>query len=81
MNDWIPPEAEEDKSMVTMLRFLLEEAKLGRLNGFSGVFLLEPSEEEDQGKHAVGLMSCHRLEELKYLTVGALEKIKADILK
>ena len=81
MQDWIPPEAEEDKSMVTMFKFLLAEAEAGRVSGFTGVFLMDPSDEEDEGKTAVGMMACHRLNEMKYLTVGALQKIIADILQ
>jgi len=79
MQDWIPPEVTDDKSMETMLTFLLEEAKRGRLNGMTGVFLLEPEDAEHEV--AVGMMSSHRLAEHKYQTVGALEAIKIDLLK
>jgi len=77
MQDWIPPE--DDKSVVTMLTYLLEEAKRGRLGGFTGAFILEPEDGEDQ--IAVGMMSSHTLAEHKYLTIGALETIKAELLK
>lgn len=79
MRDWIPPEVKDDESMVTMLTFLLEEAKRGRLNGMTGAFLLEPEGEEDQV--AIGMMSSHRLSEHRYLTVGALQAIISDLLK
>jgi hypothetical protein len=86
MDDWvgsdIPPEdamqESSNQDLIKLLQFLLEEAQAGQLDGFTGAFLIAPDDEDD--KPAVGMVASHKMENLKYVTVGALEKIKNNLL-
>ena len=83
MQDWMPEDVvvqqtEDNKGVVMLLTYLLEEAKAGKLEGFTGAFLLAPNDADDEP--SVGMVASHRMEELKYLTVGALEQIKVGLL-
>jgi len=81
MADWTKlknePEQATNDDLVTMLSFLLEEARAGNLVGFTGAFLLN---DDDDGP-SVGMVASHVMADTKYLTIGALEKIKAGLLK
>jgi hypothetical protein len=83
MEKWLPPQLTprdaENQDMVMLLTYLLEEARDGKLEGFTGAFLLA-AESEDEAP-SVGMVASHRMEQLKYLTIGALEKIKVGLLK
>lgn len=87
MDEWIPSEVPgeermrteaENQDMVMLLKFLLQEAENGNLDGFTGAFLIASDGDDD--RPAVGMVASNKMEDFKYTTIGALEKIKAGLL-
>lgn len=87
MDDWIPSDVPgeermkteaDNQDMVMLLTFLLQEAKNGNLDGFTGTFLI--AAEDDDDRPSVGMVASHKMEDFKYTTIGAWEKIKANLL-
>lgn len=76
MAEWLPgkvAKGSDEGDLVLLLKYLLQEAEDGALEGFSGTFLLEDD--------AVGIVHSSKLSAGRYLLVGALEALKSDLLK
>ena len=72
MREWL----QEADGLVQMLEDMLEEAKEGNLVGVAGAFLLEDYE----GKPAIATFHSVAMDDHFYVTVGALEEIKHQML-
>lgn len=70
MREWL-----RNDSLVDMLEVMLESAKAGRLIGAAGVFLIL----DDDGP-GLGIMKTENMRDNVFTVVGALEKIKLQLL-
>ena len=72
MREW----CQEQSGLVQMMEDMLEEARAGNLVGIAGAFLLEDYE----GKPAIATFHSLTMDDHFYVTVGALEEIKHQML-
>ena len=73
MKEWL-----RHDGIVDMLEYMLSEAKSGNLIGAAGVFLIG-EQGPDKGP-SLGIMKTDNMDDNVFTVVGALEKIKLQLL-